>query len=80
MLFRSVLGDKVLISLGKKQGIKIGDAFEVYHRYQSKKVVIEEKRGRIKVIELVGEERALCEVVESIVPIQVGDRIRQMKE
>lgn len=76
----AVLGDKVLISLGKKQGIKIGDVFEVYHRYQSKKVVIEEKRGRIKVIELVGEERALCEVVESIVPIQVGDRIRQIKE
>lgn len=69
-----------MISLGKNQGVKVGDVFEVYCEYQAKAVKIEEVRGRIEVIELVGEGRALCEVVESIVPIEIGNRVRKVQE
>jgi len=71
-------GDIVAVNLGKKQGVSPGDSFKAVNEYKSsvKGVTIVEKKATMKVVELSGQNRALCEVEEAILPLKVGDNVR----
>lgn len=68
-------GGLVLTNLGKEEGVKKGDKFVVYKRYKTKAVTVEEKKGRLIVTELVGEDRSLCKVENALVSMEVGDTV-----
>ena len=64
----------VLISVGTKNGVKVGDRFEAFKLYDS----LEEPHGIIEVVK-VYPRRSLCRVVESLLPIEPFDLVRPVR-
>jgi len=70
-------GDRVSISLGSRQGVQVGDRFEVVHELVLPDgTTMQEVRAIIEVLYVLGPDRAVCRVVESSFPIEVKDRVR----
>gem|GEM_PF-7041189 len=64
----------VLISVGAKNGVKVGDRFEAFKLYDS----LEEVHGIIEVVK-VYPRRSLCRMVESPLPIEPFDLVRPVR-
>lgn len=72
-------GDKVLINLGSDDDIQIGDMFEVFHKYSSRGAgSVKEPRGKIKVVEILEENRSLAKVIKLKVPIEIRDQVKRI--
>jgi hypothetical protein len=70
-------GDRVSISLGSRQGVQVGDRFEVVHDLLLPDgTTMMEVRAVIEVLYVLGPDRAVCRIVESSFPIEVKDRVR----
>ena len=70
-------GDRVLINRGKDSGVSVGDLFSVYRVYKLNEAQsVREKRAEVKVINLLGSNRSLARVAKSIVPVEVGNKVR----
>jgi len=71
----------VTISLGWRQGVEVGDRFEVFiYIPVPEGPPLKEVHGVIEVVYLAGPDRAVCRVVELAFPIKVHDRVRPVKE
>jgi uncharacterized caspase-like protein len=73
----AIQGDYVIISLGSRHGVEVGDRFRVIRPYTlpdgSK---AEEVRALVQVAAILGSDRAACVLVESHFPIEIGDSVR----
>jgi PKD repeat protein len=76
-----VLGDRVLISLGAENGVKVGDRFKVGRRLDlpDGESVFEE-RALIEVTDVVSSERSVCRILQQILPIERGDMLLPVEE
>jgi|GEM_PF-4259762 len=73
-----VVGSKLLVSLGTEQGVKVGDRVVIYERYGGKSVSVEpikEERGRAKITDTIGEERAIAEITSLVLEVEVGNYV-----
>ena len=71
-------GDRVVISLGSRQGVQVGDRFEVVHELVLPDgTTMTEVRAIIEVLYVLGPDRAACRVIESHFPIGIEDGVRQ---
>ncbi len=69
-----------VISLGSIHGVSPEDQFEVYHVVQlADGTELEEYRGLIEVQEVVSRDRAVCRILEEVVPIEVGNQLRPVE-
>jgi len=67
----------VTISLGARQGVKVGDRFQVFAYVPVPQgTPLKEVHGVIEVVYLVGPDRAVCRIVERLFRIQVKDKVR----
>ena len=67
----------VAISLGTRQGVKVGDRFEVFRELVLPDgKVIPEVRAIIEVVAVLGPDRAACRIVVLHFPVEVKDRVR----
>ena len=78
---QAVEGDRVLIDLGSEDNVQVGDLFEAYREFTTRAgESVREARGKLEVIEVIAEHRSLCEVIESRIPIEVGDKVKRLCE
>ena len=67
----------VTISLGARQGVKVGDRFQVFAYIPVPQgTPLKEVHGVIEVVYLAGPDRAVCRTVERLFPIKVKDKVR----
>jgi len=67
----------VIISLGSRNGVDVGDRFEVVRPYKiSEGTVIEERRAIIEVIAVLGPDRSVCKVLQLFFPVAVKDLVQ----
>jgi hypothetical protein len=70
-------GDRVSISLGSRQGVQVGDRFEVVHELLLPDgTTMQEMRAIIEVLYVLGPDRAVCRTVEVFYPINLRDTVR----
>jgi PKD repeat protein len=70
-------GDRVVISLGSRQGVQVGDRFEVVHELLLPDgTTMQEVRAIIDVLYVLGSGRAVCRIVELFYPIELRDTVR----
>jgi uncharacterized caspase-like protein len=73
----AIQGDYVIISLGSRHGVQVGDRFEIVRPYTlpggSK---AEEVRALVQVAAILGPDRSACMLVESHFSVEIGDSVR----
>ena len=70
-------GEYVIISLGMRHGVQVGDRFEVIRSYtlpDGSSAI--ELRAVIEVTSILGPDRSMCKVLQSIFPIETKDAVR----
>jgi uncharacterized caspase-like protein len=73
----AIQGDYVIVSLGSRHGIQVGDQFEVVRPYSLPDGSnAEEVRALIQAASILGPDRAACVLVESHFPVEIGDSVR----
>jgi len=67
----------VIISLGSRNGVDVGDRFEVVRLYKiSEGTVIEERRAIIEVIAVLGPDRSVCKILQLCFPVAIKDLVQ----
>jgi uncharacterized caspase-like protein len=70
-------GDRVVISLGSRQGVQVGDRFEVVHELLLPDgTTMQEMRAIIEVLYVLGPDRAVCSIVQAFYRIELRDTVR----
>ncbi len=78
-----VSGNEVVLDMGKKQGVKVGQSYEVFvvkilrHPVTHKRLVKKTKRGVVRVVE-VDKDLATARIVSGKGRIKPGQRIRKL--
>jgi hypothetical protein len=73
----AIQGDYVIISLGSRHGVEVGDQFEIVRPYtlpDGSKVA--EVRALVQVAAILGSDRSACVLIESHFPVEIGDSVR----
>jgi len=77
----TVQDDRVLVPLGSRHGVQVGDHFEVvYVHVLPDDSTIDEVRAVIEVLYVLAADRSTCRVVDVFHPIEVEDRVRPVRE
>ncbi len=70
-------GEYVIISLGTRHGVQVGDRFEVVRSYALPGgASVIEVRAVIEAVALLGPERAVCAITELHFPVEIHDAVR----
>jgi PKD repeat protein len=74
-------GDRIIITLGSRHGLQTGDRFEIVHVLELPDgQTMEEYRGLVEVLYVVGPDRSVCVVVETLYLIELRDQARPTRE
>ena len=73
----AIQGDYVIVSLGSRHGVQVGDQFEIVRPYTLPDgSTAAEVRALIQVAAILGPDRAACVLVESRFSVEIGDSVR----
>ncbi|MCX6092264.1 MAG: caspase family protein [Candidatus Bipolaricaulota bacterium] len=73
----TIQGDYVIISLGSRHGIQVGNRFEIVRPYSLPDgSTAAEVRALVQVAAILEPDRAACVLVESHFPVEIGDSVR----
>jgi formylglycine-generating enzyme required for sulfatase activity/PKD repeat protein len=73
----AIQGDYVIISLGSRHGVQVGDRFEIVRSYTLPDgSEVDEVRALIQVAAILGPDRSACMLVESHFSVEIGDSVR----
>jgi len=73
----AIQGDYVIVSLGSRHGIQVGDRFEVVRLYTLPDgSTAAEVRALIQIASILGPDRAACVLIESHFSVEIGDSVR----
>jgi len=73
----AIQGDYVIVSLGSRHGVQVGDQFEIVRPYiLPDGSTAAEVRALIQIASILGPDRAACVLIESHFPVEIGDSVR----
>jgi hypothetical protein len=73
----AIQGDYVIVSLGSRHGVQVGDQFEIVRPYiLPDGSTAEEVRALIQIASILGPDRAACVLIESHFSVEIGDSVR----
>jgi uncharacterized caspase-like protein len=73
----AIQGDYVIISLGSRHGVEVGDQFEIVRPYTLPDgSTAAEVRALVQIASILGPDRSACVLIESHFSVEIGDYVR----
>ena len=76
----AIQGDYVIVSLGSRHGVQVGDRFEIVRPYTLPDgSTAAEVRALVQIASILGPDRSACVLVESHFSVEIGDSVQPVQ-